>query len=306
MGARDAARGRWESVLAALNIDLGTHPLKHQPCPKDGKGVDRFRFANREGSGNYFCACSEGEKGGVDLVMCCKGWDFKKAAKEIEKVVGVTPEDKPRRSGQHPRVRLREIAKEAKRPGEAVMAYLTGRKLILPPGIKQVRQRYWDGPNKRELDDFECMAGLVVDWQGKPQTYHLTYLSAGKKADVPAPKKMMTPLDSVTGCAVRLFPIESHIGVAEGIETAISAAMLFGINVWSVINSHGMETFKVPEGVERVTFFGDNDPSFVGQASAYIGARNIQRQTDGLVDCEVKIPEVAGDWNDVLIASLNK
>ena len=303
MRARDAAQGRWESVLTALGIDgEALNGRKHHPCPKDGSGVDRFRFANRNGSGNYFCACSQGEKGGIDLLMCCKGWDFKTAAREVERVVGVTQEDKPKARG-NPRVRLREIAKAARPVGATVKDYLTGRGLIVPPGLKQVRQTYWDAERRKELGEFECMAGLIVDAEGNPESYHLTYLDGPRKANVPSPKKMMPPLKSITGCAVRLFPMAERMGIAEGIETAIAASMLHDMPVWAVLSAHGMESFVPPEGVTNLTVFVDSDESFVGQAAGYTCARNITKRYGGNIACDVQVPPIMGDWNDWLIQS---
>lgn len=304
MRAREAAQGKWESVLTALGIDgdkLNTR--KHHPCPKDGSGEDRFRFANRNGSGNYFCACSDGSKGGIDLLMCCKGWDFKTAAREVERVVGVSEEDKPKKASGNPRVRLREIAKASRPVGKTVTDYLASRGLIVPPGLKQVRWKYWDAEQRRELGEFECMAGLIVDVGGNGESYHLTYLDGPRKANVPSPRKMMPPLNSVSGCAIRLFPHEGHLGIAEGIETAIAAYMLTGIPTWAVISEGGMRSFIPPEGVEKLTVFVDSDPSFVGQAAGFIAARDITKRSGGRIACEVRIPSSTGDFNDELLAS---
>lgn len=41
------AAGQWQSVLAGLNIDVPSSPLKHTACPACG-GTDRFRFDDNE------------------------------------------------------------------------------------------------------------------------------------------------------------------------------------------------------------------------------------------------------------------
>lgn len=302
MRARDAAQGKWEAVLTALGIEQDKlNPRKHHPCPKDGSGVDRFRFANRNGSGNYFCACSEGDKGGIDLLMCCKGWDFKTAAREVERVVCVVQDDKPKKSQGNPRIRLREIAKAARPVGKTVSDYLASRGLIVPPGLKQVRWKYWDAATKRDLGEYECMAGLILDAQGKAESYHLTYLDGAAKANVPSPKKMMPPLKSVTGCAVRLFPMAPVMGIAEGIETAIAASMLYNMPVWAVLSAHGMESFAPPDGLEHLTVFVDSDESFTGQAAGFALAKRLTK-TSG-IRCDVRIPDATGDFNDELLAA---
>ena len=64
MSAREDAQGKWRSVLAACGVPADALDGKHHPCPATGQGEDRFRFADRNGSGNFFCGCSDGKKGG--------------------------------------------------------------------------------------------------------------------------------------------------------------------------------------------------------------------------------------------------
>ena len=39
-----------------------------------------------------------------------------------------------------------------------------------------------------------------------------------------------------TGAAVRLMPHEEMLGIAEGIETALSASILFNVPVWAALD----------------------------------------------------------------------
>ena len=59
------------------------------------------------------------------------------------------------------------------------------------------------------------------------------------------------------------------MGVAEGIETALSASLLYQLPVWACCNQGLLRQWQPPEGCTHVTIFGDNDSSFVGQAAAY-------------------------------------
>jgi Toprim domain-containing protein len=56
---------------------------------------------------------------------------------------------------------------------------------------------------------------------------------------------------SVADSAVRLFPIPSdgHLGVAEGIETALSAAAIFGIPTWAALSDDGVARWQWPAEV---------------------------------------------------------
>ena len=103
------------------------------------------------------------------------------------------------------------------------------------------------------------------------------------------------------GSAVRLSPLgtaDDVLGVAEGIETALSASALFGIPVWAVLNTSMMRTFQPPAGIREVAIFADNDASFAGQNAAY--ALGAALKPNGF-DVTIHVPEISGqDWNDVL------
>jgi putative DNA primase/helicase len=105
------------------------------------------------------------------------------------------------------------------------------------------------------------------------------------------------------GIAVRLLPHGKVLGIAEGIETAMSAAVLFGIPVWAALTAGFLETWYPPADVECVYIFGDNDSSYTGQAAAYTLARRLVLTEKKEVN--VEIPEQTNtDWNDVLAANL--
>jgi putative DNA primase/helicase len=99
------------------------------------------------------------------------------------------------------------------------------------------------------------------------------------------------------GSAVRLAPPMDVLGIAEGIETALSASALFAVPCWAAVNAGMLAAWQPPPEVKRIIIFGDNDPSYAGQAAAYALARRLG--SDARV-VEVQIPaEVGADWNDV-------
>src|SRR5690606_4290511 len=85
---------------------------------------------------------------------------------------------------------------------------------------------------------------------------HRTFLMDDGSAKGPGGKKM---LGSVAEAAVRLFamPAGGHLGIAEGIETALAAHALFGTAVWAALSADGLARFRWPEGTTRVTIYAD-------------------------------------------------
>lgn len=293
----DAARGRWKGVLIELGVPEKVMDHRHHPCPSNGEGKDRFRFGTQE---KFFCACARGGDG-FQLLKCFHGWSFEEAAREVDAVVNNVEMESPK-APIDVRPKLEKIWKESVRPGNAVIEYLAKRGLPLPPFIRQWRGEYWqqtsNGPIRGGV--YDVMVVQIKDKDGETVSLHQTYLKDGKKAPVECPRKIMSPIRTINGAAIRLYPWEppQPLGIAEGIETAIAAGIVHNMTVWSVSNRNGIETFDPPNGVKEVHIFGDTDESFAGQAGAYRGAERLARM--GL-KVHVHLPD-CGDWNDVLIS----
>lgn len=294
----DAARGKWGQILPQFGIEPRFLDGKHHECPCTGEGKDRFRFSNNNGSGSFFCACSnDGRGGGVALIKCKTGRAVAEILHEVDAMVGNDSSD-TRNEGPGPLGLLREAQRKARPAGDEVISYLKSRGLTCPTSIRQIDEwPYFD--DGREVGRYTVMACKVVDARGNPETWHMTYLQDGRKANLQPCRKILPPKSgrgAVTGCAVRLWPQEPHIGIAEGIESAIAAAMIHDHAVWAVMSTSGMKGFVVPEGVERITIYADNDENFAGHASAYACAHNLARKG---IKVEVRFP-TRGDWNDEL------
>jgi putative DNA primase/helicase len=111
-------------------------------------------------------------------------------------------------------------------------------------------------------------------------------------------KKIMTPVDTISGGAVRLHEPTDELGVAEGIETALAVYELFGVPTWAALSESNLKRFDPPVGISDLHVFGDNDANYVGQDAAYALARRLSAAG---VPVEVHIPEEVGsDWLDVL------
>jgi putative DNA primase/helicase len=171
--------------------------------------------------------------------------------------------------------------------GGIVQQYLTGRLGFYPGGLQNVRQ----------MD--EIMIARVADKDDKGVNIHRTFLFERPDRSIGCKEKKVMKGSIPRGSAIRLFPPAKVLGVAEGIETALSAASLFGVPVWSTISAVGMHSWIPPEETETVVIYGDNDANYAGQAAAYALAHRLVNEYKKTV--EVRIPPVTGwDWNDAL------
>lgn len=86
---RDAARGRWEDVLARFGVRVELLNRRHGPCPGCG-GNDRFRFDDKNGEGTFIC--SQGGGGnlagdGIALLVHVLQCEWKEAVQKIGEVL---------------------------------------------------------------------------------------------------------------------------------------------------------------------------------------------------------------------------
>lgn len=294
MKTLEAAVWKWEGILSHFGVEDCYLKNTHGPCPLCG-GKDRFRFDNKDGQGTYFCSqCGAGT--GMKLLMNIKGWDFKTAAKEVDQVIGNIDSAPKKTMVSSFRWLHESIAKKIQPAGDSVRQYLSGRGLRASKEIKQCRHSYFE--DGRRLADYDCMICPVTSVDGEIQTYHVTYLENGEKAPVRDPKKLMPTSGELRSAAIRLTKIYEHIGVAEGVETALAVMDLFQIPCWAVVNTSLMEKWLPPEGVNAVTVFADNDANFAGQKSAYSLAHSLGIRG---ISVEVEVPKNKGsDFADLI------
>lgn len=168
---------------------------------------------------------------------------------------------------------------------------------------------YYD-EDGNEVGKFPAIVCAIRNKEGQLITLHRIYLTpTGKKAKVPDPKKMMPVPDdlTVTGAAIQLGnPDEGILGVAEGVETALSAYRATQIPVWATVNATLMEAFEVPKGVHTVLIWADKDKSLTGEKSASVLKARLERMGIQVFILVPKLPipsRAKGvDWNDVLMS----
>ncbi len=192
-----------------------------------------------------------------------------------------------------------------------VRTYLQARGLgeILrsPPAVLRAHPslEYFDGP--RSLGRYPAMIGLFHSAAGEPVTLHTTYLRSDgfAKASVPSPKKILgVPVRGATkGGAIRLYePTLGVMGVAEGIESALSLRMIRSIPVWAAFCADNLEHLRLPDGLRELHIGVDRDKSGKGEQVAKALAARVLKWR-----CRPKVslwyPEIdgPGDLNDEIL-----
>lgn len=129
---------------------------------------------------------------------------------------------------------------------------------------------------------------------------HRTFLDS-KTARLAAMERPKRALGGLGRGAVRLSsPRGGRLGLAEGVESALSAMQLFGIPCWATLGNERFGLVTIPESVRELHLFVDHDAGGMlaeeraREAYAFEGRRIVTRCPD----------RPGEDWNDVLVARL--
>jgi len=302
---RDAA-GRWEGIYSALGVEVGDG--RHTACPVCG-GNDRFRMDNKEGKGSWYCSqCVPHAGDGWALLRNVLGITFTEALEEVGKIIGTIPvSNLPKKEKTASPDYLRKLFQESE-PADKynlVGCYLENRGLDVVPGNLRLTAKCYEPESKKY-----CAAMLAVFSlpSGEAVTMHRTFLSPdGDKLCIEKPKKILPPLQKMTGGSVQLFPCDESgiIAITEGIETAIAVHEDTGLPVCAALSATLLEGFEPPVGTKHVAIFGDNDRNYAGQKAAMVLANKISIKHK--LSVEVFIPHIPGDdWLDDLNRRKNK
>ena len=299
MRTLDAAKGQWVKILTAFGIPKESLRNQHTTCPSCD-GAKKFRFDDKDGLGTWICnSCGAGY--GFKLLQLYTNETDSYLLREIDKIIGNTPMvvSKPVDPvAEKRRARLISFGSGLRECGTVTAAYLKNR------GVSLSQMSYMrEHPNAPYYEDgqllgyFPAMVNALRQTSGAILTYHVTYLTPdGQKADVPVAKKIMTPVDRITGSAIRLSQLHADMAIAEGIETALGVMTYEKIPCWASYSANNLARFDPPPGIKSLVIYGDRDFSFTGQAAAYELARRMQAKGIG-VDIALP-PEEGQDWLD--------
>ena len=204
------------------------------------------------------------------------------------------PDAKPADRNQHSLLALEIWRASVAATDTKVEIYLRARAITLPPPPSL---RFH--PNLTYTPTGTAFPAMVAAVQGadrKITAIHRTYLLASGegKAPLSSPKMALGPLESG---AVRLAKAEKELGLAEGIETALSAMQLFDVPCWAALGSR-LDKVWLPDIVRRVVIYADN-----GESGLQVANKAVETFTAQARKVMLRLPpDGYGDWNDTLQA----
>ena len=293
----DLARGRWPSILSQLGVEAKFLRNVHGPCPMCG-GTKPFRFDDKGQRGTFICNhCGSGD--GVMLVERFLGCDKREALRRVDEIIGAgqtmvdpaSPEVSPEQKVAWARQVWASGVSITK--GDPVDLYLTHRGIGEPHAAYPASIRFVPACPYGKGVSHPAMVSLITAPDRSIVGVHRTYLTADGRKIEGVSRKVLGSLPE--GAAVRTCAPQEVLGIAEGIETALSASALYQMPVWAALNSGALEKWTPPAECREVAIFGDHDDSFTGQAAAYALAKRLSRLG---IRVSVILPAGPGDWND--------
>lgn len=180
--------------------------------------------------------------------------------------------------------------------GTSVELYLRRRSIIMLPPVLRFHPRAPLGRGKQAVFRPAMIAALHD--RSRFVAVQRTFLDPDeprRARDLANPRRM---LGSPGQGAVMLAPANDTLGLAEGIETALSAILLLDIPVWATLGNERLAHVAIPDTVTRLILLPDNDRGGrIGAAKATDAYAMPGRTIETLWP-----PQGFNDWNDVLRA----
>jgi putative DNA primase/helicase len=283
-------------TFAELGIEVRTHGSNEQrpPCPECGD-VGAFSVDIRGGRYNCFKCGFKGRAGDeTGYTPITRINDPAVAERKRERLRRTVKETV---SLSHPDARAHRAYLESRALGEILNA---------PPPILRAHPglEYWDGG--KSWGKYPAMVALFHGANGQAVTLHVTYLrfDGCAKANVPSPKKILgVPIKGSTkGGAIHLYePRAGILGIAEGIESALSMHLLQKIPVWSSYCADNLQRAHLPRNLGELYIGVDIDANGKGEQVAQSLAKRVAKFSPH-TKTFIVLPEVdgTGDLNDEL------
>ena len=300
MKTADFIQDKQEQVLNYFGMEL-THN-RHIDCPICSK-TKKLRINWYNGDIKAICVC--GSYSLLDLLIEVTGQDFATLAKDIDVTFGNTDREpiKPKDTSRRDQAITLFKASSPLRGTDAEI-YLQSRGIFeLPTGGVKFGMVH-DHTEGRKIP---AMIALASTEFTEPRQMHVTYIENGAKASIATQRKMhslapktLQDKDSSEPIAIKLFQASNVLGIAEGLESALSAKQLYKLPVWSAMNATYLKRFRAPTGVQTLYIFADNDKSLTGLAAAMDCGRSNLLSSNDVTKVVIRWPEKLNDFNDVL------
>lgn len=184
--------------------------------------------------------------------------------------------------------------------GSPVATYLRARGITgaIPPTIRfhpAAPRAYPTDDNPRPAT-LPAMVAITTGPDGKSAAgLHVTYLrpDGRGKAPLASPRRIF---GEMRGAVVQLGPVPEgdDLGIAEGIETALSYRDLTGATTWAAMSSSNLRHVSPPAGIARLVIAADGD------AAGVEAAHELAQKASRKVACLVMPAPEGTDWNDAL------
>lgn len=289
----EAVIGNWEIIFEKFCLPWKTGN-KHIECPLCGK--EKFRVTDYNGTGSWICTCGHGN--GWDLIKQKTEMEFKDIAREIDKILGLKLDKIPAKKQNKKLLETMELWRcSSSLPKTSGQEYLYSRGCYKLPiaGVKYCQSIF-----DHEYGAMKGLLAIASTEDGTPAYRHVTYLDGNQKSDVKDNKKLLKLVDYEPSCAIKLFEHQTTLGIAEGIETALSCMQQFKCPTWSTLNTSIMKKFRAPKSVKHLIIHADNDKNGAGLAAAFeCGHRNVLANNN-VEKVTIKWTVKRGDFNDLI------
>ena len=92
--------------------------------------------------------------------------------------------------------------------------------------------------------------------------------------------------------------MDGSVGVAEGIEDALSAWVLWGLPTWATLGTSGLRSFEPPDDVREILILADRDENEAGQTAALELGDRLEEKG---VAVRIRVPSGQKDINGLLM-----
>lgn len=290
--------------------DYVSRHVKLSPGKGDRFGICPFHaeksgsFSVNDAKGFYHCFGCGAHGDILDWWQKIEGLSFDQARERLRREAGASPAqaEHPTDRSDPDRETLRKQAEaraiwEASRPIAGTIAEIYLREsrgiILVPPACLRFQPRLAIGP--REAGEAPAMVAAVTDLSGAVVAIQRTFLlpDGSGKAAIERPKRALGPVGQGAVCLALAGPVT---GVAEGVETGLSAMEMFRVPVWCALGSN-LARIVLPDFVRNVAIFADRGEA--GERAAAIASKAFHEQKRKVA---VRLAERGKDFNDELKA----